>query len=104
MERRVFKPLWSLNVLPKAQILGLRVMVDKLAIKTKLVIKGIHLGNALCELCAESEESIIHLFFDRKISKTVWGMCDQWVGVNTMHHNKPCANFQHFHLMQLNEK
>ena len=26
------------------------------------------------------------------------------LGVNTMHHNKPCVNFQHFHLMQLNGK
>jgi len=31
-------------------------------------------------------------------------MCDQWVGANTLHHNKSCANFQHFHLIQLNGK
>jgi len=31
-------------------------------------------------------------------------MCDRWVGVHTIHHNKPCVNFQHIHLMKIIDK
>jgi len=79
-------------------------MMDKMAIKTKSVSKDIHLGNILCDLCAESDDSVKYLFFDCKKSKIVWEMCDRWIGVNMVNHNKPCVNFQHFHLMQLNGK
>ena len=42
-DNTVFKSLWSLNMLQKAKILGWRIMMDKVAIKTKLVHKGIQL-------------------------------------------------------------
>jgi len=46
-------------------------MMDKVVIKTKLTNKGIHLGNILCKLCAKSEGSVTHLYFDFKITKVV---------------------------------
>jgi len=56
--------------------------MDTVAIKTILISKDIHLGNVLCELYAESNESVIHIFFDCKITKQVWEMCDRCIITN----------------------
>jgi len=31
-------------------------------------------------------------------------MCDNWIGVQFMHHENLILNFQHFHLIDLTEK
>ena len=66
--------------------------------------KGVHPQQSLCELCYAYEENEEHLFFSCSVSQKVWNMCDRWMGVSIVHHVKARANFQHFHLFDLNNR
>jgi len=96
--------LRNTRVIPKAQMLGWRVLLDKLPTKTNLLVRGVQLQHSLCELCHAHEENAEYLFFSCKVSQMVWNMCDRWLGVSTVHHVKAKANFQHFHLYDLNSR
>jgi len=64
----MFKKLWQVKATPSAQVCAWRVMVESLVTKNKLKCKGIILGNDMCPMCGEKEETIRHLFF----------MCVKW--------------------------
>jgi len=94
--------LWNTKVTPKAQMLGWRVFLNKLPTKDNLLTRGIQLQNNLCELCCAHEENVDHLFFSCTVSQMVCNMYDRWLGLSTVHHVKARANFQQFHLFDLN--
>jgi len=75
VENNVFETLWKTRVTLKAQVLGWRLLLDKLPTKAKLIVKGIPLQHSLCEFCIECEETTKHLFFSCSISQKVWNMC-----------------------------
>jgi len=91
-------------VIPKAQLFGSRLLLDKLPTKDKLSVKGVQLQHSLCEFCLDCEESASHLFFSCGMSQKVWKMCDSWIGVSSVHHNQARIHFQHFHLSSLNTR
>jgi len=99
-----FTMLWSTRVTPKAKILGWRVFLEKLPTKDKLLAKGVQLQHNLCDLCGTHEETIVHLFFSCRVAQMVWNMCDRWLRVCNVHHINPRANFNHFHLANLNSR
>jgi len=66
---KVFTELWSIRVIPKAQLFGWRLLLDKLPTKDKLSVKGVQLQHSLCELCLDCEESASHLFFSCTMSQ-----------------------------------
>ena len=100
----VFETLWKTRVTPKAQLLGWRMLLDKLPTKAKLIAKGILLQLSLCEFCLECEETVEHLFFSCKVAQKVWNMCYKWLGLNIVSHVKATINFQHFFLLNLNKR
>jgi len=101
---KVFTELWSIRVIPKAQLFGWRLLLDKLPTKDKLSVKGVQLQHSLCEFCLDCEESASHLFFSCAMSQKVWKMCDSWIGVSSVHHNQARIHFQHFHMSSLNTR
>ena len=43
----MFEILWEMRVTPKVPVLGWRLFLDKLPIKTKLIVRGIFLQQPL---------------------------------------------------------
>ena len=97
----VFKMLWNIRVVPKSQLLGWRIFLDKLPTKDKLSDRGIQLQHNLCELCLASEESEKHLFFSCRVTQKVWNMCDRWLGASSVYHIKAKEKFKHFNIVTM---
>ncbi|KAL8523193.1 hypothetical protein ACS0TY_013242 [Phlomoides rotata] len=49
-----------------------------------------------CHLCLEKEESIRHLFFECKVSSTIWGSILNWLGVSMTLYVNPMMHFRQF--------
>ena len=98
------KPLRESKVLRTTQYGIWRVLRDKIPTKTNLIYKGVDSPNSLCELCQEEQETTTHMFIGCKVSHSIWVMCDNWVGVQSLHHEHLIQNFHQFHLTDMSEK
>jgi len=72
----LFATLWSEKVLTFAQHFAWKVMLNRVATKENLKKRGCNLENDLYLMYGESVEKTNHLFFECKIARTVWNMCD----------------------------
>ena len=79
-------------------------MLKRVPTKVNLRRRRVLLNNYGCALCREQEESVSHLFFDRKVASKVWNMCNNWVRILNVHYNQPYESFLHFHVLELNHK
>ena len=84
----MFKKLWLVKVTLSAQVCAQRVVVESLATKDNLKGREIILGNDMCPMYSEKEETISHLFFMCKVALKVWNMYDRWVGIMNVHRNQ----------------
>jgi len=75
--------------MPSASVFTWKVLLDKVARKDNLDIRGINLDNYMCALCKRDVEIANHLFFRCLISWVVWNLYYKWVGEITVPHISP---------------
>jgi hypothetical protein len=75
----LWKKIWNNDGLPKINIFCWIMIYKKLLTAKNLRKRGIQ-GPSRCEMCATTEETIQHLFFECNISKEVW-LC-AFVGIS----------------------
>jgi len=81
-----FSKLWRVKIVPSALFCGWRVITNGVVIE-EYNKKG-NRFNKWRVLCGEKEKILSHLFFTSKVVAKVWIMCDRWVGITNVHHNK----------------
>ncbi|KAL8541411.1 hypothetical protein ACS0TY_002612 [Phlomoides rotata] len=66
-----------------------------MATTDNLIRRGIKLDEEAntCQLCKDREENIRHLFFECKVSYTIWCDIIKWLGVSMVFHINPSSHF-----------
>ena len=87
-----------------AQFFTWRAMLNRIATKQKLFIRGVQLGDTLCTLCGRKEETTSDILISCNISNVVWNMWYKWFGVSFVNQNDMINNFDHFSCMCCNKE
>ncbi|KAL8514324.1 hypothetical protein ACS0TY_013441 [Phlomoides rotata] len=97
-ETSLFKKLWKSWAVRKAVVTSWKLLKGKMATTDNLGRRGITLNNEekKCQFCLEEEESIRHLFFECKVSSSIWESILRWLGVSMVLHIDPKIHFLHF--------
>jgi len=90
----VFQKLWKVRALPASLLCAWRVMINRLPTRDNLVKIDIPIESNLCVFCNEVEENVSHLLFTCKISYSIWKMCENWLGVQLVHHFSAKNHFE----------
>lgn len=78
----VFQNLWKVNSTPDA---WLEIFYNKMPTRNKLLIVGIPIKSLVYVFYKSSVESV-RLVFICVVASQIWKMCDNWFGVNSVHH------------------
>ncbi|KAL8472629.1 hypothetical protein ACS0TY_029726 [Phlomoides rotata] len=97
-ETSLFKKLWKSWAVRKAVVTSWKLLKGKMATTDNLGRRGITLNNEekKCQFCLEEEESIRHIFFECKVSSSIWESILRWLGVSMVLHIDPKIHFLHF--------
>jgi len=66
---------------------GWKILHNKLSTRDRLFKVRIPIESCVCVFCDSSAESMSHWFFMCFVAIQMWKMCDNWFGVNYVHHN-----------------
>jgi hypothetical protein len=89
-----WKALWKLNMHDRLKIFIWRVASGILPTKMNLVQK-LGVGNSLCPLCLNADESLDHLFFKCSISRAIW-FSSYWAIRSDLLSLSSCQEVLHF--------
>ena len=82
-EERAERSIWMGLVPPKVEVFCWKMLKGRLPVKQVLARIGIEVGeNALCVLCRERVEDVVHLFLLCKKVSSVWEECLNWWGIS----------------------
>jgi len=82
---KMFQCLWKMKAQPISLFCIWRFF-HKLPIRDRLIDLRISNVSLFCVLCNICYESACHLFFTYKITNRLWYLCDNWFGMQSMHH------------------
>jgi len=80
------------------------VMLNKVATYDNLHNRGIKLANRMCVMCGNNKETISHLFFSCRTRNYIWKLCENWVGISSVHHERAREHFLQFQILGLSNK
>ncbi|XP_027126082.2 uncharacterized protein [Coffea arabica] len=79
--RQMWKTLWKLNIKHKIKIFIWKCITGALPVRAEIYRKT-RLGDPVCRMCGEEQESVEHLFFSCPHTQEVWKVAPiKWDGV-----------------------
>jgi len=103
-EETLYGTFWNVKALPTAHIFAWRVLHNRVATYDNLLKRGILLESRRCVVCDTCDESVCHLFLTCRVATQIWKLCDSWIGVSLVHHNRAKDHFLGFDMLGLNSK
>lgn len=100
----VFEHLWELKVMPSGLFYVWRAFSNRIATKQNLQRRGVAMGDTLCVLCGNEEETTSHILVLCEESIKVWNMCLSWLGISSVNHNELICHFEQFSCLCLNKE
>lgn len=97
VDERVFTKLWAAKAPSNALALSWKILNNRIPTKVELARRNALPGglNTTCVLCADSEESIAHLFLSCNISWRIWMQVYKWLGMSMVLTNSVSQHFLH---------
>jgi len=78
--------------------------MNEMVIEDNLRLKKEYTYQTLCVMCAATEKSVRHIFFECLVANHVWNSFNKWSRIISAHHNQTKQHFDQFCISGLNNK
>lgn len=84
----------------KIQFFGWRNLLNRLPIKLNLLRRDTHLGDSICLLYLNIDETLFHMFYSCELVLSIWSSMCHWLGIDQLVEQISLANLNlHFKLV-----